>query len=136
MPMSELSANERLSEEEQKEIAKQVIDHIAQHARAHGSFTGFNDFLEKCDRMVAETRTSRGKLAVTFANSLARDVSSIRERTAELPLEMQALVFRGIAAGFLFANLKREIDEGRRGSRAAARKTPKSKPKKSGITGR
>jgi hypothetical protein len=134
-PAPDDSVNGGLSEEEQKEIAKQVIGHIAQHAQAHGNFSGFSDFLEQCDRIVEQTRKSRGSLPITLANSLARDVSSIRESTAELPVEFSALVFRGIAAGFLFANLKREIDAAVR-RRPAGKKAGKPKRKTSGTAGR
>jgi hypothetical protein len=115
---------DRISDTDKKEIAKLTIDHLQQHVRAHGSFAGFADFLAQCDQIIAETRAHRSKLMVTRANSLARDVSSIRDASEMLAPEMKALLFRGATTGFLFANLKRDAKAGtRRVRRVLTRKT-------------
>jgi hypothetical protein len=113
----------RMSVSDMEEIAKLTIDHITRHARAHGSFTGFADFLAQCDVLVSQTRAGRSKVAVTLANSLARDISSIRDMSEALAPEMKALLFRGCTTGYLFANLRRETaDAGRVKRRRSAKK--------------
>jgi hypothetical protein len=113
----------RMSVSDMEEIAKLTIDHIMRHAEAHGSFTGFADFLAQCDALISQTRAGKSKVAVTLANSLARDISSIREMSEALSPEMKALLFRGFTTGYLFANLRRETaDAGRVKRRPGAKK--------------
>jgi hypothetical protein len=118
---------DRMSDTDKQAIAKLTIEHIRQHARAHGSFTGFADFLAQCDQIISDTRVRRGKVAVTLANSLARDISSIRDMSEPLPPEMKALLFRGMTTGFLFANLRREVDAAKKVAPRKARRSAKAK---------
>jgi hypothetical protein len=117
---------DRMSDTDRQAIAKLTIEHIRQHARAHGSFTGFADFLAQCDQIIADTRVKRGKVAVTLANSLARDISSIRDMSEPLAPQMKALLFRGMTTGFLFANLRREVEGAKKHAPRKARSAKKT----------
>ena len=87
------------------------------HARTHGSFSGLPDFLEQFDRTIHLARTTQGALAKEFADSLARNAARIRAAVEGGNRKEIDAIYLGACAGFLFANLKREIDQSRKPAR-------------------
>jgi hypothetical protein len=98
---------------------EEIFRFVNGHARTHGSFSGLPDFLEQFDRTIRLART-QGALAKEFADSLAADAAKILaalERGNRTELDA---IYLGVCAGFLFANLKREVDQSNKPARGGS----------------
>jgi hypothetical protein len=86
------------------------IAYIERHARIYGSFGGAHDFVAQFRAMVKKIKAARGDLANEFAHNLTRATDSIESRLALDKPEVDEGLYLGIVAGFLFANLTRELE--------------------------
>jgi len=90
---------------------------ILGHLRVHGSFSGLADFANKFERTAAAARESGGELSKEFASDLARETARIRAAIGRKSRGEVDAIYLGVCAGFLFANLRREVEQSTRPAR-------------------